>query len=250
MSKFFKIAGIATLVAVIGAGALGMAVYAQEPDPGTPFGKMAGYFEQVRDLVAGKLGVERAALDAAEKEARAEVIGLAVEDGVITQDQADAMLSHLEDGFGPGSMGFGRGRMGHSGGPRRGRMGSMGNMVNILAEQLGMTADELIAELQADKTVAELAETRGVELQTLVDAVIADRAESLNQAVAEGRITQEQADGMLSHMEEELAEHLTEPRPWDADHGSGECFGEPGNFAPRRGGNKGGFRGFPGQTVP
>jgi hypothetical protein len=39
-----------------------------------------------------------------------------------------------------------------------------------------------------------------------VAALIAPRAELLNQAVADGRLTQEQADAML----EEMTEHLTE----------------------------------------
>ena len=104
MSKFYKIVGIATLVAVIGAVGLGVAVYAQESEPDTPFGWFSDYLEQVRDLIASKLGVERAALDAAEEEAHQEVIEQAVEDGVITQDQADRMLSRLEN-FDFGKMG-------------------------------------------------------------------------------------------------------------------------------------------------
>jgi ribosomal protein S20 len=196
LSKFVKIAGIATLVAVIGVAALGVAVYAQEPEPDTPFGRLADYFEQVRDLIASKLGVERADLDAAEKEAHQEVIGQAVEDGVITQDQAERMLSRLEDGFGFG-------RMGHPGGRGGGWMGGFrgcprGNQ-EWLAEQLGMTADELQAELEAGKTIAELAEEKGVDLDA---ARIEAMKERIQQAVEDGTITQEQADWMLQGLEQ------------------------------------------------
>ncbi|UCC64429.1 MAG: hypothetical protein JSV36_05055 [Anaerolineae bacterium] len=196
MSKFCKIAGIATLVAVIGVAALGVAVYAQEPEPDTPFGRLAGYFEQVRDLIASKLGVERADLDAAEKEAHQEVIGQAVEDGVITQDQADRMLSGLEEGFGFG-------RMGHPGGRGGGWMGGFkgclpGNQ-EWLAEQLGMTVDELQAELEAGKTIAELAEEKGVDLDA---ARIEAMKERIQQAVEDGTMTQEQADWMLQGLEQ------------------------------------------------
>jgi len=196
MSKFWKIAGLATLVAVIGAAVLGMAVYAQEPTPTTPFGRMVDYLEQVRDLIASKLGVERAALDAAEQEAHEEVIGLAVEDGVITQEQADQMLSRMEDGFGPGMRGFGRSERGHFGG-RTGRWMGSGN--EFLAEQLGLTVDELQAELEAGKTIAELAEEKGIDLQaTRVEAM----RERIQQAVEDGRMTQEQADWMLQGLEQ------------------------------------------------
>ena len=196
MSKFWKIAGIATLVAVIGVAALGVAVYAQEPEPDTPFGRLSDYFEQVRDLIASKLGVERADLDAAEKEAHQEVIGQAVEDGVITQDQADRMLSRLEDGFGFG-------RMGHPGGRGGGWMGGFRGCPpgdhEWLAEQLGLTADELQAELEAGKTIAELAEEKGVDLDA---ARIEGMKERIQQAVEDGTMTQEQADWMLQGLEQ------------------------------------------------
>ena len=166
MSKFYKIAGIATLVAVIGTAALGVVVYAQGD---TSFGRMADYFEQVRDLIASKLGVERADLDAAEKEAHQEVIEKAIEDGVITQDQADRVLSRLEDGFGFGRMG----RLGGRGGGWMGDWkGSSLSNWQWLAEQLDMTIDELAAELEAGKTIAELAEEKGVDLQaTQIEAM-------------------------------------------------------------------------------
>jgi len=196
LSKFWKIAGIATLVAVIGVAALGVAVYAQEPEPDTPFGRLSDYFEQVRDLIASKLGVERADLDAAEKEAHQEVIGQAVEDGVITQDQADRMLSRLEDGFGFG-------RMGHPGGRGGGWMGGFRGCPpgdhEWLAEQLGLTADELQAELEAGKTIAELAEEKGVDLDA---ARIEGMKERIQQAVEDGTMTQEQADWMLQGLEQ------------------------------------------------
>jgi polyhydroxyalkanoate synthesis regulator phasin len=196
LSKFWKIAGIATLVAVIGVGILGVAVYAQEPEPDTPFGRLADYFEQVRDLIASKLGVERADLDAAEKEAHQEVIGQAVEDGVITQDQAERMLSRLEDGFGFGRMGRPGGR---GGGWMGGFKGCPPGNQEWLAEQLGMTADELQAELEAGKTIAELAEEKGVDLDA---ARIEAMKERIQQAVEDGTITQEQADWMLQGLEQ------------------------------------------------
>ena len=221
MSKFWKIAGIATLVAVIGTAALGVVVYAQGD---TPFGRMADYFEQVRDLIASKLGVERADLDAAEKEAHQEVIEKAIEDGVITQDQADRVLSRLEDGFGFGRMG----RLGGRGGGWMGDWkGSSLSNWQWLAEQLDMTIDELAAELEAGKTIAELAEEKGVDLQaTQVEAM----KEKLQQAVEEGRMTQDQADWMLQGLEQGFM-----PR------GRGFSFGH------RPCGRFGGFRG---QTTP
>jgi len=219
------------VVAVIGAGVLGVAVYAQEPEPNTPFGRMVDYVEQVLDAVASKLGVERADLDTAIDEARQEVIQQAVEDGVLTQEQADRMLSHLEEGFGPGMMPFGRGGIGHFG-PRDDWKGDwmggpLGNR-EWLAEQLGMTVDELQAELEAGKTITELAEEKGVDLDAARIEAMKDR---IQQAVEDGTITQEQADWMLQGLEQGFMP-------------GGRGFGG-------RGGRFGGFRGpgcFGGQS--
>jgi len=98
MKKVWKIIGIATLVAVIGVAALGVA-YAQEPTTpqtkgffGWGLDRLGDYGDQFLDLLAGKLGVQRSKLDTAIEEARKETIEQAVKDGKITQDQADRML--------------------------------------------------------------------------------------------------------------------------------------------------------------
>jgi len=84
-----------------------------------------------------------------------------------------------------------------------------GGMLDILAEVLDMTPEEIFAELEAGKTIAEIAAEQGVELAELVDALIAPHAEALAQAVEDGRLTQEQADWLLEHMREGLEWRLS-----------------------------------------
>lgn len=98
MKRVWKIVGIATLVAVIGVAALGVA-YAQEPTTpqtkgffGWGLDRLGGYGAQFLDLLAAKLGIQRSSLDTAIEEARKETIEQALKDGKITQDQADRML--------------------------------------------------------------------------------------------------------------------------------------------------------------
>lgn len=69
--------------------------------------------------------------------------------------------------------------------------------LRIIADTLGMSQQDLIAELRTGKTVAEVAQAQGVDLTTVVDALLAPRAERLQQAVDNGRLTQEQADALL-----------------------------------------------------
>ena len=84
-----------------------------------------------------------------------------------------------------------------------------GGMLDILAEVLDMTPEEIFAELEAGMTIAEIAAEHGVELAELVDALIAPRAEALAQAVGNARLTQEQADWLLEHTREGLEWRLS-----------------------------------------
>jgi lambda repressor-like predicted transcriptional regulator len=88
--------------------------------------------------------------------------------------------------------------------PARGRVGGA-HGTEAIAEALGMSVEELRADLQDGKTVADIAEERGVELQSLKNAADAaqDAAvrESIEAAVTEGQLTREQADWMLQGLD-------------------------------------------------
>lgn len=91
----------------------------------------------------------------------------------------------------------------HGGGFGRGRCGEAG--LEAAAETLGMTADELSTQLWGGKTLADLAEDAGVELQAVRDAVDAacEQAvrDAIEQAVADGSLTREHADWLLEGLD-------------------------------------------------
>jgi len=101
-------------------------------------------------------------------------------------------------GGGRGMGGFGRGGFGWAG-------GGQWTMFDTAAEALGLTPEELFAELHAGKSLDDIAEAKGVDVQTVYDAMSAARGEAmqqaLQQAVEDGRITQEQADQMIGRLE-------------------------------------------------
>lgn len=144
--------------------------------------------------------------------------------------------------------------MGGNGMMDHGMMGNgyAGSMPALLAEALGMTTEELFAAQTAGQTVAEMAAAQGVELADVVAAVIAPRAERLAQFVADGRLTQEQADTMLATMTEHLTARFQESGVGyggGCGMGGGGGFGtdETGTFGGR--GHRGGMRGGRGSTV-
>jgi hypothetical protein len=71
---------------------------------------------------------------------------------------------------------------------------------NALAEKLGLTSDELYAEVDSGKTIAQIAEEKGVSRADLVVALETAHQTSLDQAVTDGALTQEEADNFLAQM--------------------------------------------------
>jgi hypothetical protein len=103
-------------------------------------------------------------------------------------------------GRGRDGFGFGRGMMfgGAGGGPW--------TMFDTAAEALGLTPEELFAELHAGKSLEEIAEEQGVEMEAVQDAMKAAQVEAMQQAieqaVEDGNMSQEQADWMLEGLEQ------------------------------------------------
>lgn len=89
----------------------------------------------------------------------------------------------------------------HGGGMGMG-WGGHGAALDTAAEVLSMTPEDLRAELQAGKSVAEVAEEQGVDPQAVCDAIHAQAEERIQEAVADGRLTQEQANQILERMAE------------------------------------------------
>ncbi|MFN2225877.1 MAG: hypothetical protein ACK2UY_06210 [Anaerolineae bacterium] len=206
MKRLWKVVGIAVLVGVLGVALVGAVAFAQDDGDGStwPF----DFRERLHEAIAGVLGIGVDEYDAAVDTAQQQVLDEAVSEGVLTQEQADRIQGRADEGFGfdmkDGFFG-GHGR----GGMRGGFMaGGESVLLTVAAEQLGMTQEDLVAALQDGSTIADLAAEKGVELQDIVDAYVAQKGEDLAAAVEEGRITQEQADAMLEHLSEEVLERL------------------------------------------
>ncbi len=73
-----------------------------------------------------------------------------------------------------------------------------------LATLLGMTAEDIQAERQAGKSLADIAAAKGITDDKLVDALMAARKANLDQLVADGKLTQAQADLMIERMETQV----------------------------------------------
>jgi hypothetical protein len=166
MRKIAKIVGIATLVAVLGVAAVGVAAYAQDTSSSnTPF----DFATKFKEALASALGISVDEYDAAVEKAQGQVVDEAVAEGWLTQDQADLLQWRMDQAPGPGMPGMGRGfgELGH------GMMGGEDNLLSIAADQLGMKLTDLLTELQGGKSIADVAGEKGVDTQVIIDAYLA-----------------------------------------------------------------------------
>lgn len=76
---------------------------------------------------------------------------------------------------------------------------------DLVAEKLGLTPTELFEQLHAGKTLAEIAEAQGVDLEAIQAELNATRVQEMKdkiaQAVTDGDMTQEEADWWLLGIE-------------------------------------------------
>jgi hypothetical protein len=151
----------------------------------------------------------------------------AVEDGKLTQKQADRIKEHRKQsgavlggpgvlklrggrpdifpgGPGPGP-GFGYGHGPHGPGLRM-------QILDGLADALGMTQSELRQGLRDGKSIADLAKTNGKSLDDVRKALKATAKARLDKAVKDEDLTQKQADRLLDRVGEKI-DALTSGKP-------------------------------------
>ena len=158
-------------------------------------------------------------LEAALREATKAELDEAVEDGVLTREQADrlgeALGEHVDDlvqgslRLGPGlGRGHGLGK-GFGFGLGKGAFGLLRGADDLLeaaAKYLGVSEAELREALRDGRSLADVAEAEGKSVAGLQEAIRGSLKAELDQAVEDDTLTQEQADRIY----DELSEHVDE----------------------------------------
>lgn len=93
------------------------------------------------------------------------------------------------------------------------RRGKKGPHLEAAATALGMTPEELRTALQSGSTLADIAVSKKIDVQNVIDAVIADEKSEITAAVAAGRMTQAEADALLSKVVEHATAIVNGERP-------------------------------------
>jgi hypothetical protein len=105
------------------------------------------------------------------------------------------------------------------------------------AKALGISEADLRAELRDGKTIAEVAKAKGVEVQTVIDALVADATTRIDQAVTDKDITAERAAAIKEGLKDRITRLVNEGGRLKGGHGPfGERNGFPGGGGLRPGG--------------
>lgn len=126
-----------------------------------------------------------------------------VDDGTIDAAQADAVTEYLVE-HRPEREG--RGDHGRRG-PKAGFDGE------VVAELLGIDTDQLRESLLAGQSIADIAEANGVDVQTVIDALVAEAESHLDLAVENGRLTEDEAAEKLAQITEQITARVNGERP-------------------------------------
>lgn len=126
-----------------------------------------------------------------------------VDDGTISDTQADAVTEHLVENRPERSRWVNRrGVDGH------GRHGT------VVADLLGVDNETLRSELADGNSIADIAEANGIDVQTVIDALIADAESHLDMAVEHG-LDEDRAAEQLERITERIEEGVYRTRGTD-----------------------------------
>jgi len=95
-----------------------------------------------------------------------------------------------------------------------------GMMSGAITDLLGMSQEEIQTERESGKSIAEIAQEKDIDRQALVNSMLEARQQRLQEAVANGYLTQEQADEKIEWMKEKIERKIENNGERFFGHGS------------------------------
>ncbi len=174
-------------------------------------------------------------------------VASAVQDGVITSEQGQLMLQHMNekaaggmfgrmDGFGGFGRHFGFGRLAPQG--------------DLLEEFLGMTKAEIQERVQNGESLEEILTAGGKTVEEWAEYSFQAKTNQINEAVSNGDLTQEQADLMLQQLQDKFESGWFESFGPGVFHGAPGFHGKGGMMDGPGWGRSGGMHGRDGHPGP
>jgi hypothetical protein len=91
-----------------------------------------------------------------------------------------------------------------------GRPGGHRPELDAAAQALNMSVEDLGSQLRDGKTLAQVAQERNVDVQTVIDAMVAEATARIDEKVQEGDLTAEEANERKANLEERITRLVNE----------------------------------------
>lgn len=158
-----------------------------------------------------------------------------VTEGKLTQEQADKIVTGLSDQLtkqidGTGFKGGFQG--GFTGGDRGGKGHGGDKLLEQTATILSVEPSAVQEALKAGKTLSAFAVEKGLTEADFIAKLVAAETTAVNAEVTAGKLTQEQADKMLSDLSDRITKQVQSTRPEGGHEGRGGDHRGPGGFGP------------------
>jgi urease gamma subunit len=124
-----------------------------------------------------------------------------VQEGDLTAEEANERKANLEERIT---------RLVNEGPQRRGGPRGHGPKLDAAAQALGISAEDLREQLRDGKTIAQVAQDRNVDVQTVINAMVAEATARVDEKVQEGELTAEEANEKKANLEERITELVNE----------------------------------------
>ncbi len=204
--------GAASLLAAAGGGVAVAASGAGSPSQES---------KAVIDDAAKQLGIPSSKLSGALKQALANQVDAAVADGRLTKEQGAELKQRLASGDYPLIGGLHR-----AGGHHFGFFGGL----DAAAGYIGLTEAQLRTQIESGKSLAQVAKDHGKSADGLIAALVTNARQELAKAVSAGRITQAQANEMLTGLKQRITD-LVNSTGDPGRHGEGFRHFDDGPFS-------------------
>ena len=200
MKRWMKFSiAIAAVVVLMAGGAFALIASAQTPTP--PAGQKPG--DVFWTTLAAKLNVSQDALKSAVRDAAKAVAAEGVKAGKLTQEQADKLNERID------KMPLDKApfpvlpqRLPAS--QQKAQIATWKVMLDSAANTLAMSPRDLLAELRDGMTLGEIAQQKGVDPNKLKAAMLAVPYARIDEAVKNGKMTQDKANELKARLEKQV----------------------------------------------
>jgi hypothetical protein len=192
------------------------------------------YSDVFLQALATRLNVSLDTLKQALAGAGSDTLDQAVADGLLTQTEADQIKTAVSDWVSSGVLDLPFGKMGIGMGMGEGRHGMQGffgrgddmpALMDEFAKALGIDTETLMTELRNGKSINAIAQEKSVDVAQLKQTVLTAMKTSLDEAVQNSQITQDQADKIYHSLSDKIdslmSQTWTEKGPHTRDWDNG-----------------------------